>query len=50
MESKDELQEIDTKNHTCYYLDDIIKDIHIYSVDVLSDEKIVWNMRKYFNL
>ena len=24
MESKDELKEIDIKNHTCYYFDDII--------------------------
>ena len=26
MESKDELKEIDIKNHTCYYLDDIMKE------------------------
>ena len=25
MESKDELKEIDFKNHTCYYFDDIIR-------------------------
>ena len=31
MESKDELKEIDIKSHTCYYLDDIIKDRDIYS-------------------
>ena len=26
MESNDELKEIDNKNHTCYYFNDIIKD------------------------
>ena len=29
MESKDELKEIDIKNHTCYYFDDIIRDLDI---------------------
>ena len=29
MESKDELKEIDIKNHACYYFDDIIKYIDI---------------------
>ena len=37
MESKDELKEIDIKNHTCYYFDDIIKDRDIYSIDTLLD-------------
>ena len=30
MESKDELKEIDIKNSTCYYFDDIIKNVDIY--------------------
>ena len=31
MESKNELKEIDTKNRTCYYFDDImeVKDTHL---------------------
>ena len=32
MEKKDELKEIDIKNRTCYYFDDIIKDSDTYSV------------------
>ena len=39
MESKDELEEIDIKNCTCYYFDDLTKDIDIYSVDILFYEK-----------
>ena len=39
MKSKDELKEIDTKNRTFYYFDDIIKDRDIYSVDILLDKK-----------
>ena len=38
MESKDKLNEIDTKNRTCYYFDDIIKDIDTYLVDTLLDK------------
>ena len=38
MESKDELNEIDIKNRTCYYFD-ITKDKDIYSVDILLDKK-----------
>ena len=30
MKNKDELKEIDIKKHTCYYFDDIIKDIDRY--------------------
>ena len=37
---KNELKEIDVKNRTCYYFDDIITHRDIYSVDILSDEKI----------
>ena len=29
MESKDELKEIDIKNRTCYYFDDIRRDTNI---------------------
>ena len=42
MKSKDELKEIDIKNCTCFYFDDIIRarnrDIH--STDILLDEKL----------
>ena len=38
MESKDELKEIDIKNRTCYYSDDIIADRDMYSVDILLDK------------
>ena len=38
MERKDELKEIDIKNRTCYYFDDIIRDLDIY-FDILLDEK-----------
>ena len=40
MESKNELKEIDIKNRTCYYFDDVITDRNIYSVDILLDEKL----------
>ena len=39
MEIKDKLEEIDIKNHTCYYFDEIIKDRDIIPVDILLDEK-----------
>ena len=39
MESNIELQEIDIKNHTCYYFDDIIN-INDFDLDnILLDEK-----------
>ena len=41
MKSKNELNEIDIKNSTCYYFDDIITDRVIYSADILLDQKIV---------
>ena len=44
MESKDELKEIDIKNRTCYYFDDIIKDVDIYFSDILLDEKLYENI------
>ena len=40
MESKDKLKEIDIKSRTCYYFDDIIKDIYINFSDILLDEKL----------
>ena len=40
MERKDELKEIDIKNRTCYYFDDILTNRDIYSVDILLDEKL----------
>ena len=36
MESQDELKEIDIKNRTCYYFDDIME---VYSGDILLDKK-----------
>ena len=39
MESKDELKEIDIKNRTCYYFDDIIIVIDINFSDILLHEK-----------
>ena len=50
MESKDELKEIDIKNCTCYYFDDIMTVRHIDCRDILSDEKSYKTIRKYFNL
>ena len=40
MKSKNEIKEIDIKNRTCYYFDDIITDRDIYSVDILLDVEI----------
>ena len=42
MESKDELNKIDIKNHMCYYLDDIIRfwNRDIDFSDILLDEKL----------
>ena len=47
MERKDELKEIDIKNRTCYYFDDIITNRDIYSVDILLHEKIHENFSVY---
>ena len=46
MESNNKLKEIDIKNCTCYYFDDIIK-IEDFNFDILINEKII---RKYFGL
>ena len=50
MESKDELKEIDIKNRTCYYFDDIIRvwNTNIYSIDILLDGKLY--KEKYENI
>ena len=39
MESKDELKEIDFKNGSCFYFDDIISvsNTNIYSINILLD-------------
>ena len=47
MERKGELKEIDIKNRTCYYLDDIITNRDIYSVDILLDKRIYENISVY---
>ena len=39
MKSKDELKEIDIKNCTCYYFDDIMRVIDIDFSDSLLNEK-----------
>ena len=39
MESNDELKEIDIKNHTCYFFDDVIKIEDFDSGNVLINEK-----------
>ena len=49
MKSKNKLKEIDIKNRTRYYFDDIITDRSIYSVDTLSDKKIYENISVYDN-
>ena len=42
MESKDKLKEIDIKNHTCYYFDDVIRlwDRDINFSDIFLEEKL----------
>ena len=47
MECKDELKEIDIKNRTCYYFNDIIKDIDINFHNILLDEKLYQNVSVY---
>ena len=47
MESKDKLKEIDVKSRTCYYFDDIIKDIYINFSDILLDEKLYEKISVY---
>ena len=47
MKSKNEIKEIDIKNRTCYYFDDIITDRDIYSVDILLDDFLDENISVY---
>ena len=49
MESKNEVKEIDIKNCTCWYFDDIMRDADVYSGNNLLT-KNKKNVRKYFNL
>ena len=46
MESKDELKEMNIKNCTCYYFNDIIQYIDI-NFDILLDEKLYENISVY---
>ena len=46
MESNNELKEINIKNCTCYYFDDIIRFEH-FDLDVLIDEKLSENILVY---
>ena len=41
MESKNELKETDVKSRTCYYFDDIMRNLDVYSGDILLDEKYI---------
>ena len=45
--SKDKLKEIDITNRTCYYFDDVIKDIDVNFSNILSDEKLYENTSVY---
>ena len=44
MESKNELKEIDIKNCTCYYFDDIVKIENLDLDNILMDEKSYKNV------
>ena len=44
MESKNELKEIDIKNCTCYYFDDIVKIENLNLDNILMDEKSYKNV------
>ena len=47
MDSNNELKEIDIKNRTCYYFDDIIKIEDFYLDNILIDEKSYENILVY---
>ena len=47
MESKDELKEIDIKNRTCYYFDDIIRFRNFVYNNISLDEKTFENILIY---
>ena len=44
MESKNELKEIDIKNCTCYYFEDIVKIENLDLDNILMDEKSYKNV------
>ena len=46
-ESKDKLKKNDIKNCTCFYFDDIMKDIDINFSDILLDKKLYENISVY---
>ena len=50
MESKSELKEIDNKNFTCYYFDDIIRfwDRDVDFSDILLDKNCIEKITKIF--
>ena len=50
MESKNELKEIDIKNCTCYYFDDIVKIENLDLDNILMDEKSYKNVWLMLNL
>ena len=50
MESKDELKEIDIKNHAFYYFYDIIKDIDINFNNIVLDNKLYEKISFYEKL
>ena len=47
MESKDELKEVDIKNHTCYYFDNILRLRDFGYNNILLDEKSSENILIY---
>ena len=49
MESRDEIKEINIKNSTCYYFDDIMRVIDIEFSDILLNEKSYENILIYDN-
>ena len=49
MESKDELKELGIKNCTCYYFDDIIRNLDIDFDNILLDKNHIKINKKYFN-
>ena len=47
MKSKNELKEIDIKNHVCYHFDDIINGTNINFSNILLDTKLYENISVY---
>ena len=47
MENNDKFKEIDIKNRTCYYLEDIIKNEEFDIDNILIDEKFYKNILVY---